>query len=46
MDSGDIILQDKLQQGDENSRSFGSWLLGARLVVKALDLIEDGKAVL
>ena len=48
VDSGDIILQDKITlKGDENSQEALDKLapLGARLVVKALDLIEDGKAV-
>lgn len=47
VDAGDIILQDKITlNGDENTAQVLEALapVGAKLVVKALDLIDDGKA--
>ena len=47
LDSGEIILQESIKlKGDENAAECLSLLsvIGARLVVKALDLIETGKA--
>lgn len=48
VDSGDIILQEGIAlDGNENSEETLTKLspLGAKLIVKALDLIESGKAV-
>ncbi|MDD4316668.1 MAG: methionyl-tRNA formyltransferase [Clostridia bacterium] len=48
VDSGDIILQESISlDGNENAEETLNKLspLGARLIVKALDLIESGKAV-
>lgn len=47
VDSGDIILQDKIAlKGDENTAEVLDLLspVGAELIVKALDLIEQNKA--